>query len=94
MPIWESMRIEAMKTMPSPTRRAEGLPAGAAVLPIVPWPLDPAHENPGRRLPMWVTPPPRRRLVQRALTALGQLGATVISGAGLLMLVSHLATPG
>jgi len=85
--------IEAMRTMPTPTRRAEGLPAGTAVLPIVPWPLDPAHENPGRRRPMWVTPPPERPLLQRVLTAMGQLGAAVVSGAGLMMLISLLATP-
>jgi hypothetical protein len=83
-----------MMTMPVPTRRAEGLPAGYGVLPIAPWQLDPAHELPGRLCPMWVMPPPARPLSRRIMTALGQLGTTIAAGAGLMVLASYLVMPG
>jgi len=79
--------------MPTVFRRAEGLPAGF-VVPNLPWLLDPAHEQPGRLGPMPVVPPPVRPLLHRVATALSGLGATIATGAGLMLLASYLATPG
>jgi len=87
------MTTKTMMTMPTLTRRAEGLPAGYAV-PILPWRLDPALEAPGRLCPMSVVPPPARPLIYRIAAALSGLGATVATGAGLMVLASYLATPG
>ena len=81
------------KGVRQPVRRAEGLAAGCGAMPIHPWPLDPAHELPGRRCPMWVRPPPQRSAVQRIAGAIFNLGLTIAAGASLMILAQYLTTP-
>jgi hypothetical protein len=88
------MSTIATKSMRQPVRRAEGLPAGCGALPIHPWSLDPAHEVPGRRWPMFVLPPPQRSAVQRVAGAIFSLGLTIAAGASLMVLAQYLTTPG
>ena len=88
------MSTIATKSMRQPVRRAEGLPAGCGALPIHPWPLDPAHEAPGRRCPMFVLPPPQRSAVQRVAGAIFSLGGAIAAGASLMVLAQYLTTPG
>ena len=88
------MSTHAAKSMRQPCRRAEGLPAGCCMMPILPWPLDPAHELPGRRYPLPVLPPPQRSLPHRIMAALGSLAGALGAGAGLLVLAQYLTTPG
>jgi hypothetical protein len=73
-------------------RRAKGIPAGC--LAVSTWPLDPAHEIPGRRFPMSALPPPERSLLQRIGIALGGLGLVLVANTGLMVLVQHLTMPG
>jgi hypothetical protein len=73
------------------THRAEGIPAGC--LPANPWPLDPAHELPGRLRPMSVLPPPRHPLLRRVLGAVCSLSLTIAAGASLMVLAQYLTTP-
>jgi hypothetical protein len=72
--------------------RAEGIAAGCRAVST--WPLDPAHEIPGRRCPMSVLPPPERSLLQRIAIALGGLGLVLVANTALMVLVQHLTTPG
>jgi hypothetical protein len=88
------MSTNATKTMRQPARRAEGLPAGCGAMPIHPWPLDPAHELPGRRCPMFVLPPPQRSVVHRIAGAIFSLGLTMVAGGSLMVLAQYLTTPG
>jgi len=88
------MSTIATKSMRQPVRRAEGLPAGCGAMSIHPWPLDPAHEAPGRRCPMFVLPPPQRSLPRRIVAAVCSLGGAVVAGAGLMVLAQHLTMPG
>lgn len=74
-----------------PTYRAEGLPAGC--LPVPFWPMDPAHELPGRRCPMFVQPPPQRPLTRRIAAAIFSLGSTIAAGVCLMVLAQSLTTP-
>lgn len=78
--------------MSEPRYRAEGLPAGCSAVHF--WPLDPVHEMPGRRCPMFVLPPPRRSLLWRIAAAIGSLGGAVVAGAGLMVLAQYLTIPG
>jgi hypothetical protein len=87
------MSTIATKSMRQPVRRAEGLPAGCGAS-IHPWPLDPAHEAPGRRCPMFVLPPPQRSAVQRVAGAIFSLGLTIAAGTSLMVLAQYLTTPG
>jgi hypothetical protein len=87
------MSIHAPESMRQPLRRAEGLPAGCGAMPVHPWPLDPAHEVPGRRCPMSVLPPPQRSLPRHIARAIGSLGGTIAAGAGLMVLAQYLTTP-
>jgi hypothetical protein len=82
-----------VKNVRQPCRRAEGLSAGCA-MPVSPWPLDPAHELPGRRCPLPVLPPPQRSLPRRIAAALGSLAGAIIAGAGLMVLAQYVTLPG
>ena len=84
------MSTNATKSMRQPVRRAEGLPAGCGAMPIHPWPLDPAHEVPGRRFPMSVLPPPERSLPRRIAGAVFSLGGAIFAGAALMVLAQQL----
>ena len=88
------MSTNASQSMRQPVRRAEGLPAGCNAMPILPWPLDPAQELPGRRCPMWVLPPPQRSLPQRLAAAVFSLGGAVATGAALMVLAQQLTLLG
>jgi hypothetical protein len=88
------MSTNATKSTCQPARRAEGLPAGCGAMPILPWPLDPAHELPGRRCPMWVRPPPQRSMAHRIAGAIFSLGLTIAAGGSLMILAQYLTTPG
>jgi hypothetical protein len=88
------MSTIATKSMRQPVRRAEGLPAGCGAVPILPWPLDPEQELPGRRCPMWVLPPPQHSLPRRIAAALGSLGGAIAAGASLMVLAQYLTMPG
>ena len=87
------MSNNAMNTVSVPTRRAEGLPAGCGAIPIRAWPLDPAHEMPGRLAPMSVLPPPRHSLPRRILAAICSIGSTIAAGAGMMVLAQYLTMP-
>jgi hypothetical protein len=87
--IFTHMSINAAKNMRQPCRRAEGLPAGCCAMPVFPWPLDPAHELPGRRCPLPVRPPPQRSLPHRIMAALGSLAGTIVVGAALMVLAQY-----
>jgi hypothetical protein len=82
-----------IKGVREPLRRAEGLPAGCGAMPVHPWALDPAHEQPGRRCPMWVLPPPQRSTLQHVAGAIFSLGLTIAAGASLMILAQYLTTP-
>ena len=62
-------------------------------MPVHPWLLDPAHELPGRRCPMWVRPPPQRSAPRRIAAAVFGLGLTIAAGASLMILAQYLTTP-
>jgi hypothetical protein len=90
------MSSKVMNHLPEPVRRAEGLPAGCVAMPIIPinpCSLDPAHELPGRRCPMFVKPPPQRSPLQRIAGAIFSLGLTIAAGGSLMVLAQYLTTP-
>jgi hypothetical protein len=84
------MSTNATKSTRQPVRRAEGLPAGCGAVPILPWPLDPDQELPGRRCPMWVLPPPQQSLPRRIAGAVFSLGGAIFAGAALMVLAQQL----
>jgi hypothetical protein len=87
------MSSRVMIDVREPVRRAEGFPAGCACMPFNPWVLDPAHELPGRRCPMFVQPPPLRSPLQWIAGAIFSLGLTIAAGASLMVLAQYLTTP-
>ena len=84
------------RAMFQPTYRAEGFATGSGsvpILPINPCALDPAHELPVPPRRMFVSPPPRRSLPWRIVTAIGSLGGTIVAGAALMVLAQYLTMP-
>ena len=79
------------------TYRAEGIPAGSGSLPTLSLnscALDWAHERPVPPRRVFIAPPPRRSLPWRLLTAICNLGGTIVAGAAFMLLAQYLTTPG